>query len=190
MDNVELGNKLEGEGPLAAAIRGAAVNVAVRNNVDPDDVHQDIVLAILEKFAAEPKFLEQADSYIVYWGAWGAQQSIRAERCRTSKDKPLDPGEVHFASPSNPYEEILADLADDPWEDVNAGLDLPSSDMAGWTREVVATLDEQNRQICEDWMDGKSARQIGPRVGVHFQTVYFRLRGEIRHEFLRAGYPG
>jgi len=189
MDKAKLGNKLDEQGPLAKRIRGAARNIATQQSVDYDDVHQDIVLGILERFAREPDFLEQTNAYIVNWGAYQARMKQRALRARTKNDKPLDPGEVHFASPSNPYEEVSANLADDPWDDVNATLDLPSSDMAGWTRKVVATLDEQNRQICEDWMDGKSARQIGPRVGVHFQTVYFRMRGEIRHEFLRAGYP-
>ncbi len=188
MDTTKLGDKLEGEGSLAKAIRGAAYNVAIRQSVDVDDVHQDIVLAILEKFAVEPEFLEQTDSYIVYWGVWKAQENLRAMRTRTERDKPLDP--VHFAGSSNPYEEIVAGLADDPWDEVNANLDLPSPDMAAWTQEVVAGLDPQNREICKSHMAGKRARQIGPEVGIHWQTVYSRMRGEIRHEFLRAGYPG
>jgi len=187
MDSTELGDKLEGESSLAKAIRGAAVNVAARNcDADVDDIHQDMVLAILEKFAVEPTFLAQADSYIVYWGAWSAQQKVRAARCRTKKDLPLDPSEGYNA----PFDEFRADLAENPWEDVNAALDLPSTDIATWTQDVVAGLDEQNREICEAHMAGKRARQIGPEVGLHWQTVYFRLRGEIRHEFLRAGYPG
>jgi len=186
----KLGNKLDEQGPLAKRIRGAARNIATQQSVDYDDVHQDIVLAVLEKFASEPEFLEQADAYIVNWGAWQAKMNLRAVRARTEKDKPLDPGAVHFASPSNPYEEVSTNLANDPWDDVNATLDLPSSDMAAWTLDVVASLDPQNREICESHMAGKRARQIGPEVGIHWQTVYSRLHGEIRHEFLRAGYPG
>jgi len=187
MDTTKLGDKLEGEGSLAKAIRGAAYNVAIRQSVDVDDVHQDIVLAILEKFAGEPEFLGQTDSYIVYWGVWKAQENLRAMRTRTKKDEPLD---LDIDDLDRPYQECGARLADDPWDDVNAALDLPSPDMAAWTRDVVADLDDQNREICKSHMAGKRARQIGPEVGIHWQTVYSRMRGEIRHEFLRAGYPG
>ena len=149
---------------LMARIRGAAHNIAFQYHADPDDVEQDIVLAILERYAGEPGFLQQTDAYIVNFGAWRARDMLgrqTRQHNREIEDEPL--GDDDGAT-------VLEMVEVDSWPEVEMGMAI---------RQALAGMDEQDRQICNGLAGGYSTREIAPAVGVCLKTVYNRMNGPI-----------
>ncbi len=150
---------------LLPRIRGAAHNIAPQYGADPDDVEQEIVLAILERYAQEPAFLNNKPAYIVNHGAWRARDVLR---------RLLGYHETRATDLFDSYEgdepDKTALFADDPWPAVSLGLAI---------KHALATLSEENRHIARGLAAGYSAREIGPAIGLHWRTVYNRMSGPI-----------
>jgi len=148
---------------LMARINGAAYNVAYRYNADPEDVKQDIVLAILERYAGEPEFLRQTDAYIVNFGAWRARDTLgrqMRQHNREIEDEPLDDGNAT----------VRELIAVDDWPEVEMGMVV---------QQALAGMDVVDRQICHGLAAGYSTREIAPAVGICLKTVYNRMNGTI-----------
>jgi DNA-directed RNA polymerase specialized sigma24 family protein len=150
--------RLEG---LQRRIRGAAHCLAWSCGADPQDVESEIVLAILARYAKEPAFLDQRDTYVVGFGVWRARDALRRERARyygfTVEDEPGgDPG-----GPS-----LLDALGTDPWEAVDRRIDL---------KAALDGLTEENRAIANALAAGFVPREIGPALGLSRRTVYNRI---------------
>jgi len=149
--------------PLMARIHGAAHNVAFQYHADPDDVKQGIVLAILERYAGEPEFLQQSNAYIVNFGAWRARDTLgrqMRQHNREIEDEPLDDGNAT----------VLEMVEVDGWPEVEMGMAV---------QQALAGMDEQDRQICHGLAAGYSTREIAPVVGSCLKTVYNRMHGPI-----------
>jgi DNA-directed RNA polymerase specialized sigma24 family protein len=153
--------------PLTPRIRGAAHNVARRYGADPDDVEQDLALAILEAYAADPDFLAQAPEAVVNYAAnragWQHRKAALHAARTGLEDRPIghDP-----AAPTL----IEAFAGTDPWPGVERCLDV---------EEALANLDARDRRIAAGLAQGFSAREIAPLVGCSFRTVYNRMGGPI-----------
>jgi len=170
--------------PLARKLRGAAHNLAFELGTEPDDMEQEIVLAILERFASDPTFLDNKDAYVVSHGAWKARDAVRMARRRTHADQA-------WTYDDEDDEDRHAAMATDPWAEVDRELSLPPayvSNPSEFVADVIAGLEENDRQIAKETMGGLSPRQIAPSVGLHWRTVYNRLHGPIAHGFIEAGY--
>lgn len=174
-------DRLSEDGPLAQRIRGAAYNVARRNDADPDDVEQEIYLAILERFEADPEFLDETDAYIVNHGAWKATDVLRGRRLRTERDTA-----TCYAGDGNDLRNDA--LTTDPWSDVNARLSTP--DLAMLVSQVLAGLeDETDQAIAKALMEGHKPAKIARQVGCSRRNVYYRME-VVKGEFLRADVRG
>jgi len=151
---------------LQKRIKGAAYNVARQYNADPDDVEQDIILAILERYVGEPEFLNQTDAYIVNHGAWRARdtlhrQLVQANRCQ--EDVPLDNDDPNSST-------LLDTIPSTPWPEIELGMDIESA---------LAPLNRQNQNIARMLATGHNATEISAKVGISYKTVYNRMRGPI-----------
>ena len=149
---------------LLPRIKGAAHNIARQYNADPDDIEQEIVLAILERYAEAPDFLDHTPAYIVNHGAWRARDVLRRQLAH--HELPAADLREEDAEPDK-----AALFADDPWPAVSLGLAI---------EHALAPLSEQNRRIAHGLAAGYNPRQIGPKVGLSFRTVYTRIQGPLR----------
>ena len=147
---------------VSRRIKGAACNIARTFGADPDDVEQEMVLAILERDNRLRKtgFLDQSPAYIVNYGAWRARDFCRHNSMVPSQheieDDPLYPdGAITF----------LDNLPDDPWETAVTALDFD---------QALEALDEQTRGIAWGLAAGHTVRGIGEIVGCSRTTVSTR----------------
>lgn len=141
-------NPLELEA-LMPRIKGAAHNIARQRGTDPDDVEQDIVLAILERYTQEPEFMDQTAAYIVQHGAWKASGYVKKSDRVEDHDVYADFGPAVTAT--------------NPWKQVDLRLDL---------QQVMAGLSERDQQIAVGLTEGYTPREIGPSLGISYRTVY------------------
>ena len=170
--------------PLALKLRGAAHNLAFELGTEPDDMEQEIVLAILERFASDSTFLDNTDAYIVSHGVWKARDAVRMARRRTHADQAWTYDDEDDADRN-------IGLAVDPWAEIDHDLSLPPAYISNprkFVADVITGLEESDRQIAQQTMGGLSPRQIAPSVDLHWRTVYNRLHGPIAHAFIEAGY--
>lgn len=137
-------------------IKGAAFNVAAQWNTDPEDVEQEIVLAILEEYANDPNFLNQTDAYIVNRGAWAARDHLRRMAAQEWNHE-VDNEETDTGTP-------LLDLAGEinPW----ATVDLEAA-LASAYDELNAT----DQGILFGVYQGMTRREIGKAVGLSHTSV-------------------
>jgi RNA polymerase sigma factor (sigma-70 family) len=144
---------------LARKITGAAHNVARQWNADPDDIEQEMVLAILERYAADASFFDQTDAYIVNAGAWAVRDALRRQARQWNNE--VEDADTAGGTP-------ILDLAatEDPWAGVVLGMALESA---------VAGLDEVDQQIVAGMFEGFSSREIGEMTGISYRTVYNHL---------------
>lgn len=170
-------DRLAEGGQLARTIRGAAHNVAFRNGADPDDVEQDMCLAILERFAEEPEFLDQKNAYIVNYGAWKASDALKLERRHNGRNTATYTEERD--------EDRNSALSSNPWMAVDERL-TAGADVTTLVRQVLAELDPTDRAIAEALMQGRKPSRIGPDVGCCKRSVYNKMV-VIRGELERAG---
>jgi len=146
---------------LTPRIRGAAHSIARQYNTDPNDVEQEMILAILERYAAEPEFLDQTAAYVVNFGAWRARNALKREAVQDSRcledtplsDDPDAPTILDFVATTNPW---------------------PQVDLRLCIEQAMAGLDETNQQIASGLAAGYTPREIGPAIGVSYRTVYNR----------------
>ena len=144
-----------GTNPLEALmprIRGAAHNIARQRGDNPDDVEQEIILAILERYTVEPEFLDQTAAYIVQHGAWKASGYVRMSDRIEDHDVYADFGPAVTST--------------NPWRGVDLRLDL---------QQAMAGLSERDQQIATDLAAGYTPREIGPDLGISYRTVYNRM---------------
>lgn len=140
-----------GQAGLAGRIRGAAFNVAAQWNVEPEDVEQEIILAILEEYASDPAFLDQADAFIVNRGAWAARDHLRRMAAQEWNH------EVEDAIP-----DLVGEANPDPW----ATVDLEAA-LASAYDELNAT----DQGILFGVYQGMTRREIGKAVGLSHTSV-------------------
>lgn len=138
-------------------IKGAAFNVAAQWNTDPEDVEQEIVLAILEEYANDPNFLNQTDAYIVNRGAWAARDHLRRMAAQEWNH------EVEDAIP-----DLVGEANPDPWATVDLGLAI------GAAYDELGPVD---REILVCVYRGLSRREIGQAVGMSHAGVNWRVSG-------------
>jgi DNA-binding NarL/FixJ family response regulator len=137
-------------------IKGAAYNVAMQWNVEPDDVEQEIILAILEEYANDPDFLNQTDAYIVNRGAWMARNALKRMAVQEWNHE-VDDAETEAGTP-------LLDLVGEynPWTTV----DLEAA-LANAYDELSAT----DQGILSGMYAGLNRREIGQQVGLSHTSV-------------------
>ena len=153
---------------LLPRIKGAAHNIARQHNADPDDVEQEIVLAILERYAQEPTFLDQTPAYIVNHGVWRARDVLRRQATmHTNRELPTS---ELFDTDEGAEGDKAPTFAEDPWQEVALSLAI---------EEALGELSEENQRIARGLAAGYSAREIGPAIGLHWRTVYNRMSGPI-----------
>jgi len=152
---------------ISPRIKGAAYNIARRyDRLDQvDDVEQEITLAILEHYIEDPGFLSQSDSWIVNWGATAARWQILNAMGR-EKWESQDEG----ADDENGDGLLERVPAEDAYE---------SATLALAVEQALAGLDAQDQQIVHLLAAGKTPREIGPAVGLHWKTIYNRMNGQI-----------
>jgi len=152
---------------LTPRIRGAAHNVARQYGADPDDVEQEIVLAILERYAENPDFLNQTPAYVVNHGAWRARDALRREAVQSSRcledapvgDDPDGPTLLDLAAATNPWPEVELRVA---------------------VEQVLArALDRQSRRIALSLAMKCEIREIAEALRVAPNTVRNRINGPI-----------
>jgi DNA-directed RNA polymerase specialized sigma24 family protein len=165
------GTVLEG---LEDRIKGAACNVAQSWGADADDVEQEMVLAILERYEEEPEFLQQTDAYVVNYGAWKARDVLKHEACQFNREVEDSPVEDDDGI-------TLLDLADqqDPWAEISVSLAV---------REAIENLDDTNRQIALGLAAGYAVPEIADEIGMTRQAVYYHMRNHISDTL--GGYLG
>lgn len=156
---------LSNDSPLADRIAATAHKLAYRYGADADDVQSEITLAILERYADGPEFLDNATAYVVSYGAWRARDALKRE-CR------LDNRTVAGDAPATDDGDatILELQADDRWQQVEFGFAV---------EQALETLDKRDRQIARMYAAGYSAEEIGDSVGCARRTVYYHLNGDI-----------
>ena len=147
------------EAGLSKRIAGAAYNVARQWNADPDDIEQEMVLAILERYASDASFFDQTDAYIVNAGAWAVRDALRRQARQWNNE--VEDADTVEGTP-------LLDLAatDDPWGAVVLEMAL---------EQAVEGLDEVDQQIIAGMFEGYSSREIGEMTGISYRTVYNHL---------------
>jgi DNA-directed RNA polymerase specialized sigma24 family protein len=141
---------------LIDRIKGAAYNVAVQWNADPEDVEQEIVLAILEEYTKDPNFLNQTDAYIVNKGAWMARNVLKRQAVQEWNHE-VEDVETETGSP-------LLDLVGehDPWAVIDLDLALNTA---------YDELGEVDRGIVAGMYEGLNRREIGQKVGLSHTAV-------------------
>jgi len=165
---------LSNDSALADRIRGAAYNVAREYGADPDDVESEIVLAILEQYADDPEFLEQADAYIVNFGAWRARDVLKRE-CNLYVNRTVD-GDAPTADDGATLLELLSSS---DWAEVEFGFAV---------EQAMETLDDRDAQIARMYAGGWSAEEIGEKVDCARRTVYYRLNHSVRDALEAQGF--
>lgn len=141
---------------LKHRITGASYNVAYRFSGDQEDVEQDMILAILARYADEPSFLNQTDAYIVNYGAWKATDALRRNLRLTNLDTDYE-DETGWMS---------EDLQDDPWDFI---------DFQGEVGAVVDSLPHQDQMICHGLAAGFKPRDMAADVGLSYRKIYNRI---------------
>jgi DNA-directed RNA polymerase specialized sigma24 family protein len=141
---------------LLDRIKSAAYNVAMQWNADPEDVVQEIVLAILEEYTKDPDFLNQTDAYIVNKGAWMARNALKRMAVQEWNHE-VEDVETETGTP-------LLDLVGEynPWAAVDLGLALNTA---------YDELGEVDRGIVAGMYEGLNRREIGQKVGLSHTAV-------------------
>jgi DNA-directed RNA polymerase specialized sigma24 family protein len=141
---------------LTPRIKGAAYNVATQYSVDPEDVEQEIILAILEEYTKDPTFLDQTDAYIVNKGVWAARNVLKHQAVQMWNHE-VEDAETETGTP-------LLDLIGeyDPWEAESLELALS---------EAYDELNPTDQGILSGMYAGLNRREIGKTVGLSHTTV-------------------
>jgi DNA-directed RNA polymerase specialized sigma24 family protein len=144
------------EAGLSKRIAGAAYNVARQYGVDPSDVEQEIVLAILEQYTKDPAFLDQTDAFIVNKGAWMARNTLKRQAVQMWNHE-VEDAETEEGTP-------LLDLTGEynPW--YAESLELALAD-------AYDELDDTDKGILTGMYEGLNRREIGQAVGLSHTTV-------------------
>lgn len=155
--------------PLARRINGAAYKIARQYGADYDDARSEITLAILERYAQEPGFLEDnAIAYITTHGVWRARDALRREcvqfvNCTVDGDAPVgDDGDA-----------TVLELTSGDWSWSDAEREFAVA-------RALDVLDEEDRRIARMYAMGYTSTEISNKVGIARRTVYYRLNNPIR----------
>jgi DNA-binding NarL/FixJ family response regulator len=138
---------------LSPRIKGAAHNIARQRGDNPDDVEQDIILAILERYTQEPEFLDNTAAYIVQYGAWRASGYVKMSDRIEDHDVYADVGPA--VTTANPWEQVSLKLA---------------------IEQAMAGLSERDQQIAAALSAGYKPHEIGTDLGISRRTVYYQMR--------------
>jgi DNA-directed RNA polymerase specialized sigma24 family protein len=144
------------EAGLSERIAGAAYNVARQYGVDPSDVEQEIVLAVLEQYTKDPGFLDQTDAYVVSKGVWMARNTLKRQAVQMWNHE-VEDTETEEGTP-------LLDLTGeyDPWETESLELALANA---------YDELGDADKGILTGMYEGLNRREIGQAVGLSHTTV-------------------
>jgi len=158
---------LSNDSALARAITGASYKLARQYGADVDDVQSEVTLAILERYAREPEFLEQSDSYVVSYGAWRARDVLKRE-CALYVNRTVE-GDAPATDDGDAT--VLELQADDVWADVEFSFAV---------EQALAGLSEDDATIARLYAGGWNAQEIADEVGCSRRTVYNHLDGSIK----------
>ena len=144
------------EESLSKRIKGAAYNVAMQYGVEPDEVEQEIVLAILEEYTKNPDFLNQTDAYLVNKGAWVARNVLKRQAVQMWNHE-VEDDDTETGTP-------LLDLIgeDDPW----TATDLQLAIILAYDE-----LDTVDQDILYGLYEGRNRREIGEMVGLSHTSI-------------------
>jgi len=134
----------------------ASYLAAMYQRPEPDDIANELALAILDRAEQFPSFLSQQQTYVLNYCQWRWQDAQRRERrLRTvGLDEPLP------HAPGNSLAETLPDPADTPAEAA-----LAASDMDTLAR-ALGNLPEQARELLvRVYGQGESQRSIAQEMG-------------------------
>jgi len=178
MNSPRTPQNLSDDSPLAKRIVGAAHKIAWGYGIEPEDVQSEITLAILERYAEEPEFLEQTDAYIVNHGAWRARNELNRQ-FRSYYNRTVDgdaPATEDGDAPATEDGDALLDLlpASGSWEDVELSFEV---------RDALSSLAERDQQICAMFGGGWTASEIADETDCSRRTIYYRINNPIREAF-------
>lgn len=153
------------QGPLARRVKGTAFNIARRYAANREDVEQDLLLLLLERYADDPNSPDDPVE-AVNWAANRVGWQHRKELIHTGQigveDRPIT---------DDPNAPTLIEMAGEgPWDDVELGLVVSVA---------LEQLDERNQQIAHGLAAGYSPREMAPMVGRSFRMIYSYINGPI-----------
>lgn len=133
-----------------------------------DDLLQAMNLAIVERAAKDPTFLDQADGYISQTAGWAAR-----DYC-CSHLKGVNHGwhrEAFSLDEENPDGFDNDELFADEQPDLGLALDI---------RDIVATLTGKTRKVADLMMQGYTGLELAERAGLKSNQAVNYYRGLIR----------
>lgn len=125
-------------------------------DMEPDDLAQEMNLAILEKAQQDPDFLLAKKSYIINFAIWRAKDAARKNRRRYTN---------HLAE-TDPDD-------DDPASFIAPDLDL---DYSITIRQILDTLGEKTRSIALLLAQGYKKTEIAGMMKVTPQAIGYHVR--------------
>lgn len=156
---------------MSKRIAGAAYNVARQYGVDPADVEQEIVLAILDEYSKNPAFLDQADAYIVNKGAWMARNVLKRQAVQMWNHEAEEPDDEREYNGH-----IFNGVNDLTFLDVVSGRDSQEAvDLAVALKTAYSKLDSTNQTILSGMYEGLTRREIGQAVGMTHAGINWRI---------------
>lgn len=125
---------------------------------EPEDVYQDMTLALVEQSDQEPAFLEQKDNYILSLCSWRGRNKAQSKR---TYDK--------YNQPENFGFELISDRTAGPEEAIEMG------EMFATLKNAIERLSVKDREILSLLVIDCTPAEISRKLGVTRSAISQRL---------------
>lgn len=131
--------------------------------LEPDDLYQEMALAIVERSQKDPRFLEQQDAYVTQFGTWRAKHAAERGYRQAARTTPLEDGEADMYC-------LVSDPSEDPEEAAEQAEALDE------LVEMVLELTPENQSVVKLIYLGYSESEIATRLHISRPAVSQRKR--------------
>lgn len=145
---------------LYPKLQGIARRVAdTAAGYEPEDVYQDMTLALVEREKQEPTFLEQKDAYILSHCSWNGRHKAAAGRVYGK-----------YNEPENLKYELVSDKAAGPEDEAE------TRELLAGLKNVIEGLSLKDKKILSLLMIDYSPADIARRLNVSRSAICQRLQ--------------